>query len=89
MNNLKMIRTMPNTPMQVGEGCAVYTPGKCVTTQELEKIHYILNSLGIAQQVPEKMINAVAAVSGCGPAYVRSKLCICYNKYERSDWISV
>lgn len=67
-----MVRTMPNTPMQVGEGCAVYTPGKYVTTQDLEKIHYILNSLGIAQQVPEKMINAVSALSGCGPAYVRS-----------------
>lgn len=74
MNNLKMVRTMPNTPMQVGEGCAVYTPGKYVTTQDLEKIHYILNSLGIAQQVPEKMINAVSALSGCGPAYVCNQL---------------
>lgn len=70
MNNLKVIRTMPNTPMQVGEGCTVYTPGRYVTTQDLEKIHLILNSLGIAQQVPEKMINSVAGLSGCGPAYV-------------------
>lgn len=67
-----MIRTMPNTPMQVGEGCTVYTPGRYVTTQDLEKIHLILNSLGIAQQVPEKMINSVSGLSGCGPAYVRN-----------------
>lgn len=72
MNNLKIIRTMPNTPMQVGEGCTVYTPGRYVTTQDLEKIHLILNSLGIAQQIPEKMINAVSGLSGCGPAYVCS-----------------
>lgn len=70
MNSLKMIRTMPNTPMQVGEGCTVYSPGRYVTLQDLEKVHLILNSLGIAQQVPEKMINAVGAVSGCGPAYI-------------------
>lgn len=71
MNNLKVIRTMPNTPMQVGEGCTVYTPGRYVTTQDLEKTHLILNSLGIAQQVPEKMINSISGLSGCGPAYVR------------------
>lgn len=70
MNNLKVIRTMPNTPMQVGEGCTVYTPGRYVTTQDLEKMHLILNSLGMAQQVPEKMINSIAGLSGCGPAYV-------------------
>lgn len=73
MNSLKVIRTMPNTPMQVGEGCTVYTPGRYVTTQDLEKIHLILNSLGIAQQVPEKMINSVGALAGCGPAYVSNQ----------------
>lgn len=70
MTSVKMIRTMPNTPMQVGEGCTVYSPGNYVTHQDLEKIHLILNSLGIAQQVPEKMINAVGGLTGCGPAYV-------------------
>lgn len=64
MNNLKIIRTMPNTPMQVGEGCTVYTPNHYVTTQDLEKMHLILNSLGIAQQVPEKMINSISGLSG-------------------------
>lgn len=55
---------MPNTPMQVGEGCTVYTPNHYVTTQDLEKMHLILNSLGIAQQVPEKMINSISGLSG-------------------------
>lgn len=75
MNNVKVIRTMPNTPIQVGEGCTVYTPGRYVTTQDLEKTHLLLNALGIAQQVPEKMINAISGLSGCGPAYV----CISIN----------
>lgn len=70
MSRLKMIRSMPNTPMQVNEGCTVYTPGHNVSHVDLEKVHLILNSLGVAQQVPEKMINAVGAMAGCGPAYV-------------------
>uniref|UniRef100_A0A1L8EDU4 Pyrroline-5-carboxylate reductase n=1 Tax=Haematobia irritans TaxID=7368 RepID=A0A1L8EDU4_HAEIR len=70
IDGLKMIRTMPNTPMQVGEGCTVYTPGSYVVQQDLEKVHLMLNSLGIAQQVPESMIDAATGVSGCGPAFV-------------------
>lgn len=65
-----MIRTMPNTSMQVGEGCTVYTAGSYVKQQDLEKVHLMLNSLGIAQQVPETMINGITGVAGCGPAYV-------------------
>lgn len=61
---------MPNTPMQVGEGCTVYAAGSYIVQQDLEKVHLMLNSLGIAHQVPESMINAVSGVSGCGPAFV-------------------
>lgn len=70
IGSVKMIRSMPNTPMQVGAGCSVYSPGQYVTHIDLEKIHLILNSLGVAQQVPEKLINSVSGVSGCGPAFV-------------------
>ncbi|ALC46064.1 P5cr [Drosophila busckii] len=70
MEEPKVIRTMPNTSMQVGEGCTVYTGNERVTPQELAKVHLILNSLGLAQQVPESMINAATAVAGCGPAFV-------------------
>lgn len=70
MNVLKVVRSMPNTPMQVAEGCTVYTPGKYVTLPDLEKVHLLLGSLGIAQQVPEKMIGMVGPMTGCGPAFV-------------------
>lgn len=72
MNTPKIIRTMPNTPMQIGEGCSVYTPGRNVTKQEIDKIALILNSLGISQQVPEQLIGPIGALAGCGPAYVRN-----------------
>uniref|UniRef100_A0A0K8WHL9 Pyrroline-5-carboxylate reductase n=1 Tax=Bactrocera latifrons TaxID=174628 RepID=A0A0K8WHL9_BACLA len=70
VEGLKMIRTMPNTPMQIGEGITVYSPGSYVKQQDLEKLHLMLNSLGIAQQVPESMIDPVSGVAGCGPAFV-------------------
>ncbi|XP_068152082.1 uncharacterized protein P5cr [Drosophila tropicalis] len=69
-SGLKVIRTMPNTSMQVGEGCTVYTGNSRVTHQDLEKVHLMLNALGLAQQVPESMIDAVTGVAGCGPAFV-------------------
>ncbi|BFF90997.1 pyrroline-5-carboxylate reductase [Drosophila madeirensis] len=69
-SGLKVIRAMPNTSMQVGEGCTVYTGNSRVTHQDLEKVHLMLNALGLAQQVPEHMIDAVTGVAGCGPAFV-------------------
>lgn len=65
-----MIRAMPNTPMQIGEGCSVYSSGSCATQHDLEKVHLMLNALGIAQQVPEALIDSIAAVQGCGPAFI-------------------
>ncbi|XP_017084842.1 pyrroline-5-carboxylate reductase [Drosophila eugracilis] len=70
MGELKVIRTMPNTSMQVGEGCTVYTGNTRVSRHDLEKVHLMLNALGLAQQVPEPMIDAVTGVAGCGPAFV-------------------
>lgn len=72
IEGLKMIRSMPNTPMQIGEGCTVYAPGTSVAQHDLEKTDLMLSSLGMAQQVPEKMIDPISAISGCGPAYVYS-----------------
>lgn len=67
---IKVIRCMPNTAMQVAEGCTVFTAGRYVPPVDVEKITMILNALGMAHEVPEKMINAFAAITGCGPAYV-------------------
>ncbi|XP_037891540.1 pyrroline-5-carboxylate reductase 1, mitochondrial-like [Glossina fuscipes] len=49
---------------------AVYSSGSHIVQQGLEKVHIILNSLGVAQHIPESMIAAVTGLSGCGPAFV-------------------
>lgn len=64
-----VIRVMPNTPMLVGEGVSVLSPGRHVKAEHLELVRGILGSVGKVVTVPESQIDAVTAVSGSGPAY--------------------
>ena len=61
---LKVVRLMPNTPAQVGEGMTGVCANERVTQEDLAQI------LTITEVVPERMMDAVGAVSGCSPAYV-------------------
>jgi len=67
---LKIVRTMPNTPALVGEGCTGVCPNENVTKAELDKVLKILSSFGKAYVVPERLMDTVGAVSGSSPAYV-------------------
>jgi len=66
----RVIRSMPNTPMQIGAGASVYAGGPNVTEDDLVLAHLVLSSAGKAWRVEEKQIDAVTALSGSGPAYV-------------------
>jgi pyrroline-5-carboxylate reductase len=66
----RVVRAMPNTPMQVGEGASVYAGGPNVTEADLALVHRILSSSGKAWPVEEKQIDTITALSGSGPAYV-------------------
>uniref|UniRef100_A0A2M4BVP5 Pyrroline-5-carboxylate reductase n=1 Tax=Anopheles marajoara TaxID=58244 RepID=A0A2M4BVP5_9DIPT len=77
LGNPTIVRTMPNTPMQVGLGCTVYcsAKGPNATGSDFVKELYsslkiMLGSLGKAFEVQENQINAVTGLAGCGPAYV-------------------
>ena len=67
---VKIIRTMPNTPAMVQEGMTAACPNDYVNQEELEMVCSILKGFGEVEVVPEKMIDAVVAVSGSSPAYV-------------------
>lgn len=73
--NINHVRTMPNTPMQVGAGCTIYSEGfepDCPKTvrDRYEDIKFMLNQLGLAYEVREDQINGITGLTGCGPAYV-------------------
>lgn len=67
---LKIIRMMPNTPAQVGEGMTGICANQQVTDKELAEVIKIADSFGRTQIVPENLMDAVGAVSGCSPAFV-------------------
>ena len=67
---VKLVRTMPNTPAMVLEGMTAACVNEAVTKEEQEYAYEILNCFGKTEFVPERLIDAVVAVSGSAPAYV-------------------
>lgn len=67
---LKIVRMMPNTPALVGEGMTGVCKNERVTEEDLKIICEITDSFGRTEVVPERLMDAVGAVSGCSPAYV-------------------
>lgn len=67
---VKIVRTMPNTPAMVQEGMTAACASTFVTTEELAYVCDILKAFGDVEVVPEKLMDAVVAVSGSSPAYV-------------------
>ena len=68
--SIKVVRTMPNTPAQVGEAMSAIIPNRNVTENELNQVIAIFNSFGKCEVVSEALIDSVIAVSGSSPAYV-------------------
>lgn len=68
--DIKLIRTMPNTPALVGEGMTAVCSNGNVSNTELEYACRLLSSFGKAEVIPENLMDAVVAVSGSSPAYV-------------------
>lgn len=69
--NAKVVRVMPNTPAQVGEGMTVIAkPDDKVTEEEMSNVIGIFDAVGKTEIMDEKMINVVTGVSGSSPAYV-------------------
>ena len=67
---IKLIRTMPNTPALVSEGMTAVCSSGNVTELELQYACRILNSFGKTEIISESLMDAVVAVSGSSPAYV-------------------
>jgi pyrroline-5-carboxylate reductase len=65
----RVIRTMPNTPMLVGEGMVAMSPGSNATAADLAAARRIFESAATVIEVEEDKLDAVTAISGSGPAY--------------------
>lgn len=71
LNHGRLIRTMPNTPAQIGEGVTVWIATPNVTASQKEAAKSILSVMGKEIEVSdEDYLNMATAMSGSGPAYV-------------------
>lgn len=66
-----VVRAMPNTPAAVRRGITVAVPSAAVTAAQKEAADSLLRAAGAVEWIDdERLIDAVTAVSGSGPAYV-------------------
>ncbi len=68
VGDIPTIRIMPNTPVRVGKGTILYALDN-VTEAMKEGFLEALAMAGELVEIPEKLIDAGSAVSGCGPAF--------------------
>ncbi|MCM3869276.1 MAG: pyrroline-5-carboxylate reductase [Pyrinomonadaceae bacterium] len=70
LQHRSIVRAMPNTPAQIGQGMTVWTATPEVTEAQQRQIHMIFGALGRELQVEEeKMIDMATALSATGPTY--------------------
>lgn len=68
-NEVRVIRAMPNMPARIGEGITGICAGASATAADMELAGDIFGTIGGVVEVMEKMMDAVTAISGSGPAY--------------------
>lgn len=66
----RIVRVMPNTPCLVAAGACAFSPGTSATDEDARQVALLLETVGLAEQVPERLLDVVTGLSGSGPAYV-------------------
>jgi pyrroline-5-carboxylate reductase len=70
LNHGAVVRAMPNTPAQVGEGMSVWTAADAVAREQKRAVKAILGAMGRELYVDdEAYLDMATAISGSGPAY--------------------
>lgn len=64
-----LVRSMPNTPGQIGRGITAFAPESALSPAVSALVQRVLSALGEVVETEERHIDAVTAVSGSGPAY--------------------
>lgn len=71
LGHRQLVRSMPNTPAQIGRGMTVWYATPETTGEQREQAKALLSALGAELEVDDERFVAMAtAVSGTGPTYV-------------------
>lgn len=67
---VRIVRTMPNTPAQVGAGVTGVTPNSEVTEEDLALVRKCIEATGIMEVIPESLMDGIIPVTGSAPAFI-------------------
>ena len=70
LGNVKVVRTMPNTPLLIGQGVTALCRNALVTDAEFEFVKSLFSSSGFTTELNEDQINNITAITSSSPAYV-------------------
>ena len=71
LGHREVVRSMPNTPAQIGRGITVWYAAPEVTDEQRDQARALLRALGTELQMEdERFVDMATAVSGTGPTYV-------------------
>lgn len=65
----RVIRLMPNTPAMVGAGVVALCAGANVSRGEIDDLKSLLSPMGLVEEMPERLFDAIVGMSGSSPAY--------------------
>ncbi|RKQ37424.1 pyrroline-5-carboxylate reductase [Oceanobacillus halophilus] len=66
---IKLVKAMPNTPVEVGEGMTSISLNQFVTEEEKEEIRGLFSSFGRVEIIDENTMDIASAVGGSSPAF--------------------
>jgi pyrroline-5-carboxylate reductase len=66
----KIVRIMPNLCAMVQAAYTAFCCTENVTLEDKEKVKALLNMMGVCDEMDEKYMDAITAVSGSGPGYM-------------------
>jgi len=66
----RVIRVMPNTPCLVRHGASVFSRGTSTLEEDGTTAKKLFSSVGMCEEAPEALLDAVTGLSGSGPAYM-------------------
>lgn len=66
----KIVRTMPNTPALIGQGMTVVSYSEQVSPDEKQFVRDIFQCVGEVEELDEKLMSEVIALTSSSPAYV-------------------
>ncbi len=66
----RVVRVMPNTPIQLGLGMSALSGGPGSGAADLDRVERLFASCGETVRIDEGLMDAFTGVAGSGPAYV-------------------